>query len=91
MTTKFSRQAYGAHFAEGAVHGETGEIRLRRMLGLFASGRILNEKAARNQAIGRMIWGVCAALHEEAVIDPRYGYFVNHDLAESESLKRLPG
>ena len=28
-----------------------------------------------------MIRGVGAALHEHAVVDPQYGYFVNHDLA----------
>jgi xanthine dehydrogenase YagR molybdenum-binding subunit len=52
------------------------------MLGVFAAGRILNEKTARSQAIGGMIWGVGSALHEEAVVDERYGYFVNHDIAE---------
>lgn len=82
MSKKFSQQAYGAHFAEVAVNRDTGEIRLRRMLGVFAAGRILNEKTAKSQAVGAMIWGVGAALHEDAVVDPRYGYFVNHDLAE---------
>ena len=60
----------------------TAEIRLRRMLGVFGAGRILNAKTARSQAIGGMTFGVGAALTEEAVIDKRYGYFVNHDLAE---------
>ena len=82
MTKQFSQQGYGAHFAEVAVDRDTGEIRLRRMLGVFAAGRILNEKTARSQAIGAMIWGVGSALHEDAVVDSRYGYFVNHDLAE---------
>jgi len=82
MTKQFSQQGYGAHFAEVAVDRDTGEIRLRRMLGVFAAGRILNQKTARSQAIGAMIWGVGSALHEDAVVDPRYGYFVNHDLAE---------
>ena len=82
MTKKFSQQSYGAHFAEVAVNKDTGEIRLRRMLGVFAAGRILNQKTARSQAVGAMIWGVGAALHEQAVLDPRYGYFVNHNLAD---------
>jgi len=82
MTKKFSQQGYGAHFAEVAVDMDTGEIRLRRMLGVFAAGRILNMKTATSQATGAMIWGVGSALHEDAVVDPRYGYFVNHDLAE---------
>ncbi|APW38886.1 xanthine dehydrogenase [Rhodoferax koreense] len=81
MAKKFSQQAYGAHFAEVAVHRDTGEIRLRRMLGVFAAGRILNEKTAKNQAVGAMVWGVGSALMEEAVVDPRYGFFANQDLA----------
>ena len=82
MDKKFSQQAFGAHFAEVAVDMDSGEIRVRRMLGVFAAGRILNQKTATSQALGGMIWGVGTALHEEAVIDPRFGYFVNHDLAE---------
>jgi xanthine dehydrogenase YagR molybdenum-binding subunit len=82
MAKKFSQQAYGAHFAEVAVDMDTGEIRVRRMLGVFAAGRILNMKTATSQATGAMIWGVGSALFEDAVIDPRFGAFVNHDLAE---------
>jgi len=79
----FSQQSYGAHFAEVGVDADTGEVRLRRMLGVFTAGRILNEKTARSQAIGGMIFGVGAALEEAMTLDPRFGsYFVNHDLAE---------
>ena len=73
---------HGAQFAEVGVDVDTGEIRLRRMLGVFARGRILNHKTARSQLIGGMTWGVGAALHAEAVIDTRSGAFVNRDLAE---------
>ena len=48
-------------------------------MGVFAAGRILHMKTATSQATGSMIWGVGAALHEHAVIDPRHGFFVNHD------------
>ena len=51
------------------------------MLGVFAAGRILNMKTATSQPTGAMIWGVGTALREEAAIDPRHGYFVNHDMA----------
>jgi xanthine dehydrogenase YagR molybdenum-binding subunit len=81
LIKQYSQQAYGAHFAEVAVHMDTGEIRLRRMLGVFAAGRILNQKTATSQAVGAMIWGVGSALFEEATIDPRHGFFANHDLA----------
>jgi xanthine dehydrogenase YagR molybdenum-binding subunit len=78
----YSQQSYGAHFAEVGVDVDTGEMRLRRMLGVFTAGRILNEKTARSQAIGGMIFGVGAALEEGMTLDPRFGSFVNHDLAE---------
>jgi xanthine dehydrogenase YagR molybdenum-binding subunit len=79
---EFSQQSYGAHFAEVGVDEDTGEVRLRRMLGVFTAGRVLNAKTARSQAIGGMVFGVGAALHEEMTLDPRFGYYVNHDLAE---------
>jgi xanthine dehydrogenase YagR molybdenum-binding subunit len=79
---EFSQQSYGAHFAEVGVDADTGELRLRRMLGVFTAGRVLNAKTARSQAIGGMVFGVGAALHEAMTLDPRFGYFVNQDLAE---------
>ncbi len=82
MTKKYSQQSYGAHFAEVGVDMDTGEIRLRRMLGVFTAGRILNAKTARSQAIGGMTFGVGAALEEMMALDPRFGSYVNHDLAE---------
>ncbi len=80
--TDYNQNSYGAFFAEVGVDVDTGEVRLRRMLGVFAAGRILNAKTARSQALGGMIFGVGSALSEEIVMDPRYGAFVNHDLAE---------
>ncbi|MGL1213449.1 molybdopterin cofactor-binding domain-containing protein, partial [Vibrio parahaemolyticus] len=64
------------------VNAVTGEVRVRRMAGVFDAGRILNAKTARSQAIGGMIWGVSYALMEEAVLDRRFGQFVNHDLGD---------
>ncbi|WP_037381097.1 xanthine dehydrogenase family protein molybdopterin-binding subunit [Sinorhizobium americanum] len=78
----YSHHSYGAHFAEVAVDGDTGEIRMRRMLSVIGAGRILNAKTARSQILGGMAWGIGAALMEETVLDRRYGHFVNHDLAE---------
>jgi xanthine dehydrogenase YagR molybdenum-binding subunit len=77
-----TQAGYGAHFCEVAVNAVTGETRIRRMLGVFAAGRILNPKTARSQAIGGMVFGIGTALHEDLVVDTRYGYFVNHDLGE---------
>ena len=73
---------FGAHFAEVAVNVVTGETRVRRMLGVFAAGRILNLQTARSQCHGGMIFGIGAALTEELVHDARDGHIVNHNLAE---------
>ena len=77
------RQAtFGAHFVEVAVNAITGETRVRRMLGVFSAGRILNEKTARSQCYGGMIFGIGMALTEELMHDPRDGHIVNRDLGE---------
>ncbi|HEY3797403.1 MAG TPA: xanthine dehydrogenase family protein molybdopterin-binding subunit [Caulobacteraceae bacterium] len=75
-----SSHSYGAHFAEVGVDTVTGEVRLRRMLGAFACGRILNAKTAKSQITGGMIWGVGTALTETNRIDERYGSLMNQDL-----------
>lgn len=79
---RFAMSAFGAQFAEVHVHADTGEIRVPRMLGIFAAGRIINPRTARSQLIGGMTMGLSMALHEASVIDPRFGHVVNHDFAE---------
>lgn len=79
---KWSTQTYGGHFVEVGVDPVTGEVRVRRMLGVFAAGRILNAKTAKSQLTGGMIWGVGSALGEGNAVDPRYGSLINQDLAQ---------
>ena len=76
----WAQHAYGATFAEVGISSVTGEIRIRRMLGAFACGRILNAKTARSQITGGMIWGVGTALHESNAVDERFGSFIGQDL-----------
>ena len=78
----YAMYAFGAHFAEARVHCLTGEIRVPRMLGIFDAGTIINPTLARSQFIGGMTMGLSMALHEQSVVDPRFGHVVNHDLAE---------
>ncbi len=84
LAKTYQQSTFGAHFVEVGVHAATGEIRIRRMLAVCASGRILNPKSARSQVIGAMTMGVGAALMEELAVDTRRGFFVNHDLAGYE-------
>jgi xanthine dehydrogenase YagR molybdenum-binding subunit len=79
---QYAMYAHGAHFVEVRVDADTGEVRVPRMVGVFAVGRVLNPKTARSQLVGGMVWGLSMALFEKSVLDPRYGDFANHDLAE---------
>ncbi|WP_256104761.1 xanthine dehydrogenase family protein molybdopterin-binding subunit [Streptomyces sp. ODS05-4] len=77
----FARHAFGAHFAEVQVDTVSGEVRVRRMLGVYAAGRILNSRTARSQSIGGMTMGLGMALTEHSTADPVLGGFAERDLA----------
>lgn len=79
---KVRQATYGAYFAEVAVNTVTGESRVRRMLGTFGAGRILNAKTARSQCLGGMTFGIGMALTEELIHDRRDGHIINRDFAE---------
>jgi xanthine dehydrogenase YagR molybdenum-binding subunit len=79
---RLERHAFGAQLAEVRVDADTGEIRVPRLLGVFAAGRILNPITARSQLIGGMTWGLSMALHEESVLDREFGDYLNHDFAQ---------
>ncbi|MFB6549582.1 xanthine dehydrogenase family protein molybdopterin-binding subunit [Streptomyces sp. NPDC056405] len=77
----YARHAFGAHFAEVTVDTVTGEVRVTRLLGVFAAGRILNACTARSQFIGGMTMGLGMALTEDSTMDPAFGDFTESDLA----------
>jgi xanthine dehydrogenase YagR molybdenum-binding subunit len=79
---RFSMHALGAVFAEVAVDPDLGETRVRRMVGAYGAGRIVNPKIARSQCTGGMIGGIGMALMEHSVVDPRNGRVPNANLAE---------
>ncbi len=78
----YAMHAFGAQFAEVRVHVDTGEVRVPRLLGVFAVGRVVNPRLARSQLVGGMTMGLSMALHEHSVLDERFGHVVNHDFAE---------
>ena len=78
---RFSMHSHGAVFAEVKVDPDLCQVRVTRMVGAFAAGRIINPKLAESQLLGGMIWGISFALHEEAKHDPRTGRIVNADFA----------
>jgi xanthine dehydrogenase YagR molybdenum-binding subunit len=78
MTT----QSFGAVFAEVAVDKDTHMVQVRRVVGTYDIGTLMNNKTGLNQLMGGIVWGVGFALHEETVIDPVYGRTVNESFAD---------
>jgi xanthine dehydrogenase YagR molybdenum-binding subunit len=78
----YAMHAHGAVFAEVKVDPDLGQIRVTRLVGAFAAGRVINPLLVRSQLLGGMIWGVSFALHEQAVMDRRSGRTLNANLAE---------
>jgi xanthine dehydrogenase YagR molybdenum-binding subunit len=74
--------AMGAEFVEVRIHALTREIRVQRIVGAFAAGRLMNTRTARSQLMGGMIWGIGSALHEATEIDVRNARYVNDNLAD---------
>lgn len=79
---KYAMHAFGAHFAEVRVDPDLGTVRVSRYVGVFAAGKILNAKTARNQFMGGITWGISMALMENTLMDPHTGRIMNADLAE---------
>ena len=79
---RFAMAAFGAQFAEVRVNADTGDIRVPRLLGIFAAGRIVNPRMARSQFEGGMIMGLSMGLLEQSYMDTRTAHVANHDLAE---------
>ena len=73
---------FGAQFAEVAVDPELGLVRVRRLVGAFAPGRVLNPMLARSQLMSGMLWGMSQALLEANHMDPRHGRWAASNLAE---------
>ena len=73
--------SHGAVFAEVKIDPALFQIRVTRLVGAFAAGRIINPRLATSQLMGGMIWGLSFALHEEARHDRRTGRIVNADFA----------
>jgi xanthine dehydrogenase YagR molybdenum-binding subunit len=80
LDTPHGLLTFGAHFVEVAVDPELGLVRVRRMLGVFAPGRVLNPRLARSQLMGGMLWGLGQALLEGNRMDPRLGRWGAQDL-----------
>ncbi|MGG1948020.1 xanthine dehydrogenase family protein molybdopterin-binding subunit [Trinickia sp. NRRL B-1857] len=79
---RYAFHSFGAVFVEVHVDAALGTIRVPRVVAVYDVGKLLNEKTGKSQLMGGIVWGIGAALEEETALDPRYGRFVNANLAE---------
>ncbi|MEO6982065.1 MAG: molybdopterin cofactor-binding domain-containing protein, partial [Edaphobacter sp.] len=78
----FTSHSWGAVFAEVAVDADTHMVQVRRVVATYDIGTLINQKTGTSQLSGGIVWGVGMALHEETLIDKKYGRAVNENLAE---------
>ncbi|WP_456312387.1 xanthine dehydrogenase family protein molybdopterin-binding subunit [Pseudomonas shirazensis] len=79
---KKARAVHSAVFVEVEVDQELGVIEVTRAVTAVAAGKIINPKTAESQILGGMIWGISKSLHEETILDNRFGKYMNPNLAE---------
>ncbi|MBD2527601.1 xanthine dehydrogenase family protein molybdopterin-binding subunit [Nostoc sp. FACHB-133] len=79
---QYAKHSFGAIFVEVAVDEVLGEIKVRRCVGVYDAGRILNFKTARSQVLGGITWGISMALMEKTVMDTNQGRIVNANLSD---------
>jgi xanthine dehydrogenase YagR molybdenum-binding subunit len=78
----YSKWGWGAHFAEVAVDPDFGQVHVRRYVGRFAAGTVLNRKTAISQCVGGIVMGIGMALLEQVNFDQNQGNIVNDSLAD---------
>ena len=79
---EFVTFSYSAHFVEVRVEPTTARVRIPRVVSVVDCGRVISPRTAASQVRGGVVWGIGAALRETSEVDPRYGGFLNADLAE---------
>ena len=79
---KYSLHSYGTHFAEVEWEPEIARLRVSRIVSVFDCGKIINQKAAKNQILGAAIMGLGMTLLEETLYEPRTGQPINGSFAD---------
>jgi xanthine dehydrogenase YagR molybdenum-binding subunit len=77
----YAVQTFGAIFVEVGFDPELGIIRLRRAVGRYSVGRIVNPRTARAQMLGGIVWGWGKATMEASRHDERLGRWLSKNLA----------
>jgi xanthine dehydrogenase YagR molybdenum-binding subunit len=74
--------SYIAHFVEVRVDPLVPRARVTRMVSVADCGRVLSRRTAESQLLGGLVWGIGSALSEASEVDPRFGGFLNNNIAE---------
>jgi len=79
---KYAMYSFSIHFVQVKVHQLTGVVKVTRIVSVGDSGTIVSPKTARSQMLGGAVGGIGMALTEEAVIDHRFGRYINNNFAD---------
>jgi xanthine dehydrogenase YagR molybdenum-binding subunit len=71
-----------AHFIEVSIDPDTYRVRVPRAVTVVDCGKVLSARTARSQVLGGLVWGIGACLREASEVDPRFGGFLNANIAE---------
>ena len=78
----FTSFSYIAHFVEVRVEPRTRRIRVPRVVSIADCGRVISPRTSESQVRGAVVWAIGSALQEETEVDPRYGGWLNNDIAD---------
>lgn len=79
---EYSMYSFSIHFVQVKVHKLTGVVKVSKIVSVGDSGKIISPKTARSQMVGGAVGGIGMALTEEALLDNRYGKYVNNNFAD---------
>ncbi len=82
IAQKYSMYSFSSHFAQVYVHPLTGMIKVKKLVAVVDAGKIVNHKTASSQMIGGAVGGIGMAMTEEAVMDDRFGKYINGNFAD---------
>jgi xanthine dehydrogenase YagR molybdenum-binding subunit len=78
----YSMYSFSIHFVQVKVHSLTGVVKVSKIVSIGDSGAIVSPKTARSQMVGGAVGGIGMALTEEAILDHRYGRYINNNFAD---------
>lgn len=79
---EYSMYSFSIHFVQVKVHNLTGVVKASKIVSVGDSGKIISPKTARSQMVGGAVGGIGMALTEEALLDHRYGKYINNNFAD---------